>query len=87
MDAASWQKYPETKPPMDPEADYGFSAGGFGESIEVLALARELAGPRAFIARLKRYTDDEYPEEWIMQGRDGYILGGVTHWRLLPPLP
>jgi hypothetical protein len=87
MDTAEWHEYPETKPPMDPEYDFGFSGGGYGESIEVLALVHKAFGPRVFIARLKRYTDDEFTEQWVMQGRDGYILEGVTHWRLLPPLP
>jgi hypothetical protein len=81
-----WRRYPEEKPPMDPEEDYGFADGTFRKSVEVL-IVKQWNGlaPRQYIARLNQ--DAEFPETWELQGRDGYLIEGVTHWRLLPPMP
>lgn len=78
-----WVAVADGLPPLEGE-DYGYRR----ESVEVLAFA----GGRIHVARFTAELED--PDEWsppsswwILQGRDGYRLDGVTHWAFLPEGP
>lgn len=80
---SEWLDIRDAEPPLDGD-DYG----AWIESREVLAVARG----RVHIARLARDRRDDGPglepgRRWVLQGRDGYYLEGVTHWQALPEPP
>ena len=56
---------------------------GSGDSVNVLLTD----GTTQWIGYLYQIQGDDEPPHWKQQGRDGYRLDCVTHWRPLPPLP
>lgn len=44
-------------------------------------------GKKLWVGHLLTWAGNEYPEQWIMKGPDGWEVDGVTHWMPLPPAP
>ena len=76
---SEWTPVERLSPPNNPERDYGV----WCESLEVLVWANG----NIYIARKQTPREEYAPDGWILQGRDGYALFGVTYWRFLPDGP
>jgi hypothetical protein len=42
---------------------------------------------KMYIGYWESWEDNQYTPQWKTEGRDGYQISGVTHWRPLPVMP
>jgi len=76
----NWLPFPQHVP------EVGEDYLAFTQSIRVLMTD----GKTIELGYLQIWTDEEdnYPNRWKLDGRDGYDFEGeVTHWMSLPELP
>jgi hypothetical protein len=76
----NWQKYPETKPPDNPDQCDAWWDHYHSDKVLIFD------GRNIDIGYLRQICDDDEPQ-WHENGRDSYYVDGVTHWRLLPGPP